>query len=425
MGPRGRSTLSRALLARLPRRTARLRLALLYGGLSFTSGAALLLITDLLWGNATNGRIAISPDEIRAVLRGVLRSPSGSAIGPLQRAGPTPKNILFVGQHLHTVTDQQHSSDLHHLILFSAVAVPVMVILSLLVGWFAAGRVLRPLRTISSTAKDISATNLHKRLELGGPDDELKELGDTFDGLLERLDGAFQSQSQFVANASHELRTPLATMRASVDVAMAKTGRSAESRLNTLASRLRGELDHADRLLESLLALARARRTPGSEKAIVTLDDLVARAVSRQGAAVLRKGITVRHHGDSGATVRGNEVLLAGMIDNVIDNAVKHNELGGFIEVATEVSGGEVRLTVENGGPTLADESVAELAQPFKRAGAERTGTDEGSGLGLSIVAAVAESHEGHLRLQARPGGGLFVLIVLPAPDRALAAAPA
>ena len=182
--------------------------------------------------------------------------------GPSRGASPARSRQLF-GQ-LHSLAAQQHTNDLHQLLLYSAVALAIMAMVSIGLGWLIAGRVLRPLRTITNAARDISASNLHERLDLHGPQDEVKELGDTIDGLLERLEVAFQSQRQFVANASHELRTPLATMRASLDVALAKPEPTPQPTV-VLASRLRHELDQIDRLLNGFLDLARSRGAAGGQ----------------------------------------------------------------------------------------------------------------------------------------------------------------
>ncbi len=211
---------TKALQARLPRRTVRLRLTFVYGGLFLASGAVLLVITDVLWGNETNSESTV---PLTAAWRHILRGlpPTKLAGGhiahvttpPLhppfwQRLGFTHEQVLLVKGQLLLVTTQQHGTDLHQLILFSAIAIAIMAILAIVLGWLMAGRVLRPVRTITTAARDISVKNLHERLRLDGPDDELKELGDTFDGLLERLEGSFQAQRLFVANASHELRNP-------------------------------------------------------------------------------------------------------------------------------------------------------------------------------------------------------------------------
>ncbi|HVC26024.1 MAG TPA: HAMP domain-containing protein, partial [Acidimicrobiales bacterium] len=200
----------------LPRRTVRYRLAVVYGGLFVVCGAVLLAVTGLLWGRATGGRYVVAaPAPVRILAIAVPPRSFGSASGITQvnvhqarPIGPNLQQIRRVTAQLRIVAAGQRSSDLHQLLLYSGIGLAIMVMLASALGWLAAGRVLRPLRTITSAVRDISATNLHKRLDLGGPDDELKLLGDTFDQLLERLDRSFQSQRLFVANASHELRTP-------------------------------------------------------------------------------------------------------------------------------------------------------------------------------------------------------------------------
>jgi hypothetical protein len=256
-------------------------------------------------------------------------------------------------------------------------------------------------------------TNLHERLRLQGPEDELRRLGDTFDRLLARLESSFESQRQCVANASHELRTPLTTMRASLDVAEGKPGPLPEETV-TLVSRLRAELDHVDLLLESFLALARAQRGPDLDETTVPFDELVSKALADHGAALSDKGINIGRERCPGAVVKGSETLLARMVDNIVDNAVKHNETGGWIAIRVQVEGAVARLVVENGGPLLAEESVARLAQPFRRLGADRTGSEDGTGLGLSIIAAIAEAHGGRLELHGLGDGGLQVVVELP-----------
>jgi signal transduction histidine kinase len=330
----------------------------------------------------------------------------------------------LVQARLNLVTTQQHTTDLHQLLLFSGIGLAVMAMVAIALGWLMAGRFLRPLRTITTAARDISATNMHERLRLSGPDDELKELGDTFDRLLERLDRSFESQRQFVANASHELRTPLTTMRASLDVAVGKPAPVPDETL-ALAGRLRAELDQVDRLLESFLALARAQRGAEADEVTISLDGLVATAIDARAPAADEKGLAVERQVCPEAFVRGSETLLYRMVDNVIANAVKYNVARGWIRVRTEVGAATARVVVENGGPVLDAGTVAQLAKPFRRLGAERTGSEEGSGLGLSIVAAVAEAHDGRLELHSLDDGGLQVVIELPLALRELSEAPA
>jgi len=405
----------------LPRRTVRYRLAVVYGGLFVVCGAVLLAVTGLLWGRATGGRYVVAaPAPVRILAIAVPPRSFGSASGITQvnvhqarPIGPNLQQIRRVTAQLRIVAAGQRSSDLHQLLLYSGIGLAIMVMLASALGWLAAGRVLRPLRTITSAVRDISATNLHKRLDLGGPDDELKLLGDTFDQLLERLDRSFQSQRLFVANASHELRTPLATMRASLDVALAKPG-PVPDQMATLAKRLHDELDEVDRLLESFLALARAQRGHASAHAPLALDLLVGTALAQRAAPIADLAITVEDHGCAEAMVSGNATLLARMVENLVDNAVRHNVPGGFVRIVTGVDAHGATLVVENGGEDLTAVGVGELIQPFRRLGADRTGSGEGFGLGLSIVDAVAEAHGGRLELRPLAGGGLRATVLLP-----------
>lgn len=430
-----------AVRPHLPRRTVRLRLTLLYGGLFLASGAVLLVITDVLWGNATKNQGDVAIWAVRGVIGDivtrtpppdlnphVLKNFQNGAVSPVFGASrQTPVSgtqIRLVRNALAGFRTQQHSIDVHQLIIFSAIAIAIMALIAVVLGWLMAGRVLRPVRTITTAARDISVLNLHERLRLRGPDDELKELGDTFDCLLERLEGSFQSQRQFVANASHELRTPLATMRAALDVAMAKPARTPEQ-TSILADRLHEELVHMDQLLEGLLALARAERGSISDDATLSLDDFVSAAIGRRAPAISYMDIDVDHEQCPDAWVGGNEMLLSRMVGNIIDNSITHNDHGGWVRATTAVVGPCARLTVENGGQVIDEENIEELTQPFRRAGAERTRSDTGSGLGLSIVASVADAHGGRLELTALSGGGLRVVVELPLAARTLAGAMA
>ncbi|GLZ81612.1 two-component sensor histidine kinase [Actinorhabdospora filicis] len=286
------------------------------------------------------------------------------------------------------------------LLVSSALSLTVMTAASLVLGRLLAGRVLRPLRTITAATRRITAENLHERLRAPGPDDEVKRLADTIDGLLERLEASFTAQRRFAANASHELRTPLTTMRASVDVALAKPGPLAESTV-ALAGRVRAELDRMEPLLEGLLLLARAQHPDAGERVPVTLRDLVDDALAardRSRASVVADA----------SAVRGVPALLAGLVDNLVANAFAHNRDGGAVRIAVAAG----ILTVENDGPELDPAQVAGLGTPFRRAAPERTG--RGTGLGLSIVAAVAEAHGAVLELSARPAGGLRAVVAFP-----------
>jgi hypothetical protein len=276
-----------------------------------------------------------------------------------------------------------------------------------------AGRVLRPLRAITATTRRITADNLHERLAVTAPDDEVKDLADTIDGLLERLEAAFAAQRLFAANASHELRTPLATMRAALDVAVAKRLPIPSSTV-TLAERVRTELDQVDRLLDGLLMQARTQYGVPADPATMPLARLVSAALDARSDQITAANLTLHTDLDDRARIHGSRALLARMVDNVIDNAITHNHRDGWIRVTVTVDDTTVVLLVETGGHRIDDEQASQLAQPFHRLAAQRTGNDHGSGLGLSIVSAIAAAHAGGLDLHARPEGGLRVVIRLP-----------
>jgi signal transduction histidine kinase len=376
-----------------PGRSIRVRLTLTYWMLFVVSGAAVLLLTVGLWQTSTRATTIRVPASRQA----------GSQPGP-GGAGP-------VGIGTSTT---QHGSELRQLLIAAGVALTVMAVPAIALGWVVAGRYLRPLRTITTTARDISASNLHERLELAGPDDELKELGNTFDDLLGRLERSFQAERRFIANASHELRTPLAIVRTALDVAMAKPG-PLPAQTAALAMRIRPELDHIDRLLESFLTLAQTQQGPDTEQSTVSLSSLAAAALERRCAAIslARLHVTQAHH-EPTPHISGSPTLLGRLVDNVVDNAVKHNQPGGWVRITTTTDDADARLTVENGGPVFSQDEVEGLTRPFRRLGAERTGSATGSGLGLSIVEAVAEAHHGTVHVHARQDGGLQVTVTLP-----------
>src|SRR5215469_15847158 len=396
------------------RRTVRSRMTLLYGALFLLSGAVLLTIASGVARVRSTTRAAASRSA--AGIQGSSAGQSG-----LERAD---NKIRQLQSQLAAAQHSQPPSVTHQLLIGSLIALAVMGAVSALLGWMMAGHALRPLRTITATARRISEDNLDERLAFDGPRDELKDLADTFDGLLERLESAFGAQRRFVANASHELRTPLATMRASVDVAVAKQGPVPEQTV-ALADRLRAELDRTDELLEGLLVLARAQHGALAGLEVVALDSVVTEAVGVRSADIDAAGLSVRQVGGCVLPVTGSEVMLRRMVDNVVDNAVVHNAPHGWIAVGIWAGVGTGRIVVENGGPVLDGDEVSQLAQPFRRLGPDRIGSDRGSGLGLSIVAAIAAAHGGSLELRARPEGGLQVAITLPlSANQVLAGAP-
>ena len=382
----------------LPRRTVRLRLTALYGVLFLFSGAVLLAITS---------GVVVSSSQVTHV------AAAGQQAGTPALAQDQAR-IRQLQDQLSAAEARIHSGVSHGLLVGSAIALGVMTVLSLLLGWLVAGRVLRPLRAMTAATRRISADSLDERLAVPGPDDELKDLADTIDGLLERLEGAFAAQRRFVANASHELRTPLTTMQACVDVAVAKP-EPVPAQTIALAGRLRPELDRIDRLLDGFLALARAQHGDLPGRATLSLEYIVSAGLAERAEAIAARRLTVQHAtGRGGTWVTGSQVLLCRMVDNVLDNAIGHNRVGGWISVTTGADGRHAHFVVETGGDVLDQEQVSQLAQPFRRLGADRTGSDHGSGLGLSIVEAIATAHGGTLDLRARPEGGLRVSIALP-----------
>lgn len=372
----------------LGRLTIRWRLTLLYSLLFLICAAALLTITYNLFAN-----YAFNPPK--------------PGTGP----GGTPLNATSA--RIATAMSFQRHLGLHRLQLYSGIALAIMAVVSLALGWVVAGRVLAPLRTITATTDRISDSNLHERLTLTGPRDELRQLADTIDRLLERLQTAFDAQRLFVANASHELRTPLAMMRTTLDVALTEPD-GVTPQLARLETDLRDDLDHADHLLESFLALAHAQHGELGQPDQIRLERIITRALDSRSEQI-RSGRLAVHTDLAAVAATGSETLLARMVENVIENAVRYSPADGSITVALAAEAGQARLVVESDGETFDDARVAELAQPFRRLSRDRTYTPGGHGLGLAIVAAIANAHRGELALSARGQGGLRVEITLPA----------
>jgi signal transduction histidine kinase len=411
---------------RLPRRTVRLRLTLLYGGLFLLCSIALLAVTNLAVrtsagrisvtaGGSANGQVfrAVTPDGLPAgttttggpILPAQVRALIKASQANLKDSQAHLEHVLSVAAALPGTENRQ-------LLLISAIALAVMTLVSIWLGWIVAGRVLSPLRTITAGARDISATNLHRRLALGGPDDELHELGDTFDELLARLEASFEAQRQFVANASHELRTPLARQRTLAEVALGDPDATVES-LRASLERLVAAGEEQEGLIEALLTLAR------SERGIVAREPLDLAALSERvlaGRRVelrrrrLRLNVTLE-----AAPTAGEPRLAERLIANLVDNAIAHNRRGGSVNVSTGSRDGWATLTVANSGPIIPADQVERLLQPFQRLSSTRGRTTKGSGLGLSIAASIARAHGGTLTVEAQPEGGLIVRANFPA----------
>ncbi|MFG2057187.1 sensor histidine kinase [Micromonospora sp. NPDC048930] len=373
-------------MLRLPSGTVRVRFTVLYAAVFLVSGVGLLGLTFLLSGGSIS---SVAPAG---------NPPAQGSPAPAQRIRQLEEQLAAV-----------HTQQARQLLAGSLVALIVMAVVSLLLGRLLARRVLRPLRLITSATRRISADSLDRRLAVNGPADEVKDLADTIDELLERLETSFAAQRRFVANASHELRTPLATMRASLDVAVAKPDPAPST--VALADRLRRQLDRVDHLLDGFLVLARAQHGTLADATTVDLGDLIGTALRERTAERQTKRLSVTVDVPPGTATHGSPALLARLVANVVDNAVTHNEHGGWIGITGSASEAETVLVVETGGRVLDQREVDRLAQPFERLGGERIGS---SGLGLSIVAAVAAAHGGRLALLARPEGGLRVSITLP-----------
>ena len=402
--------------ALLPKASVRLQLTLLYGGLFLLAGAALLAVNYAL----VRSRFTL-PFQVEV-------SPPGgepsAGLGPGRRVGlmlitrAGESDVIATGgpaAALEAVRSKLQAAALSQLLTQSGIALGLMALVSVGLGWLVAGRVLRPLQAITATARRLEGSTLHERINLQGPHDELKELADTFDQMLGRLDTAFESQRRFVANASHELRTPLAIARTEVDVALADPDAS-PAELRAMAQRVREASERSERLIEGLLTLARSeRRLRAREPVDLSLAAADALSVARPEAE--RLGLRVSSV-LGGAPVTGDRALLERLVANLVENAVRHNLAGGWLEVDTGLAGGRAVARVANGGPAIPPEQVAGLFEPFRRLGGDRTGSDRGAGLGLSIVRSVAAAHGGRARARALDGGGLEVTVELPRAPR-------
>jgi len=455
---------------RLPRRTVRVRLTLLYGFLFLLSGAALVAVTYGLFERATEYAKPQLPQIPHTPALAQLHLPSvGDPLPPLSQTlprlsqfqnqlardqnmlvmtvprlaatgHPMPQALYALTQDEHQLARAQHqlaqgqhrltqsvdelsgavhamarvgsveaaqrASDSHELLVNSGIALAIVALLALLTGWLVAGRMLRPLRTITRKAQRISSASLHERLALDGPQDELKELGDTLDGLLGRLDAAFEAQRQFVANASHELRAPLTRQRALIQVALADP-QATFSSLRHAHERVLASEQHLEQMIDGLLALTRGQagleRREQLDLAGMASQMMLAREAQLAGLDLEVRTTLLP------APTAGDPRLLERLIANLIDNAIRHNAPGGHVEIATGTSGRHAFVEVANTGPTVPGAEIQRLFEPFQRLDGARTEHNAGHGLGLAIVQAIARAHDAELRARARPEGGLTV----------------
>jgi signal transduction histidine kinase len=382
--------------------TLRLRMALLYGGLVLLVGAALLFTAAILLDRA----ISSIPLLTGRVVVGTRTQSSGNW-------------IVVDGANLGAQARQEARQNL---LSAGVVYFGIVVIIGAAGGYFLAKQSLRPISRVTQMARRLSTETLDQRINMGGPNDELRELADTFDDMLQRLDSAFESQRRFVANASHELRTPLAVMRTEVDVTLSDPDAPREE-LRQMADVVRDATMRAERLVDSLLVLARLQARQGSGLEVrerVDLATLGPNALQLSFDEAQAAGITI-HSDLQPAWVDGDPRLLERLMGNLVENAVRHNHPGGWVRVTSGRYGARVVLEVANGGAIVPPEEAAVLLEPFRRGARARTGP-RGSGLGLSIVQGIVDAHQGRLEITAPPTGGLRIVVDLPAPAQQAAA---
>ena len=443
----------------LPRRTVRLRLTLLYVGLFLASSACLLVITyflvaqqlpnvqvssgTIIDGTSSNG-LFLSTGTGGAIGAGVAggvgvdpAGPGGAASAcplPASPVAPLPANVPGCITYLQNVNAglQQQSAGLarqatalrddtlNNLLLESGIALGIMAVVSIGLGWLMAGRVLSPLRVITTTARRISARNLHQRIGMNGPDDELKELGDTFDQLLGRLEASFGAQRQFVANASHELRTPLARQRTLLEVALRDRNATNET-LRAACQRALAAGEQHERLIAAMLTLAQSERGLDRFEPL-DLGEIAEDALLGQAGEITARSLNVAA-GLSPAPALGDHNLAERLVTNLIDNAIRYNTAGGRLKVGTGMRNGRPFLVVTNTGQPVPPDQLGRLFQPFQRLAPVRGAAADGLGLGLAIVSSIAAAHGADLTARPEAAGGLTVEIMFPprpaAPEQA------
>ncbi|MER5572653.1 sensor histidine kinase [Streptomyces massasporeus] len=381
------------------RPTIRIRLTLLYGGMFLIAGILLLSIIYLLAAQALN----VGSDLPFKIVEGKVTS---DICNLPDQASPAEFNNA-----MNACVNEQRRHALDSLLSRSLLALLGLAVIAFAFGYAMAGRVLSPLGRITRTARAVAGSDLSRRIELDGPDDELKELADTFDDMLERLQRAFTAQQRFVGNASHELRTPLAINRTLLEVHLSDP--NAPMELQQLGKTLLATNERSEQLVEGLLLLARSDNQV-VERGPVDLAEVAEQAVDQVHGEAESKGVLIRGE-QKPAVVQGNGVLLERIALNLVQNAVRYNvPEDGWVEVTTDVQHGQAVLVVSNTGPVVPAYEIDNLFEPFRRLRTERTGSDKGVGLGLSIVRSVARAHGGHIYAQPREGGGLVMRVTLP-----------
>ncbi|MFC4512031.1 MULTISPECIES: sensor histidine kinase [Streptomyces] len=385
------------------RPTIRIRLTLLYGGMFLMAGVLLLTIIYLLAANALD----VGSQPLIKLTGGTQFAVENPSLCPQLGDVSSTQEANHV---LSTCQANLRAMALGTLLKRSLLALLGLAVIAFAFGYAMAGRVLSPLGKITRTARRVAGTDLSRRIELGGPDDELKELSDTFDEMLDRLERAFTAQQRFVANASHELRTPLAINRTLLEVSLSDPGASPE--LQQLGKTLLATNERSEQLVEGLLLLARSDNEIVDRKP-VDLAEVASQALDQARGEAQTKGVELRGTRQP-AVVQGNGVLLERIALNLVQNAVRYNTPDGWVEVTTQALPGQAVLIVENTGPVVPAYEVDNIFEPFRRLRTERTGSDKGVGLGLSIVRSVARAHGGRITAEPREGGGLVMRVVLP-----------
>jgi signal transduction histidine kinase len=394
----------RAMPHLLPR-TVRLRLTLLYGGLFVASGAVLLTITYLLFRHSMGRTLLVNYQN--------FRPETSNGDGGIFTGMQIPEQMQGFAQQARDQAARDRATQLHELLVQSGIALAIMVVVSIVLGWLVAGRVLRPLRTMTATVQQISARNVHERLAIEGPRDELKALADTVDGLLGRLETALGAHKRFVANAAHELRTPLTLEHALLEETLTDRDATLESFRST-SERLLAISKQQGRLLEALLTLATSER--GLDHRVpFDLSVLTDQVLLTSRPKIDRLGLRIETRTASAPT-SGDPALVERLVINLLDNAVCYNGAGGWVEVTTATKAERAVISVVNTGPVIPPSQVDRLFEPFQRL--DRTAQDDGHhGLGLSIIRAIATAHDATLTAHARPDGGLAVEVGFPASE--------
>jgi len=402
-----------------PRLTVRARLTLLYIGLFGVCGVLVVAVSY--------AQVAQLPAQVQG--RGGDR-PSASDLAAFNgrcrsaetSVHPDARILAKCAAYFQQVGAQgQREATLAHLLQYSLITLAVVIALAAVLGWVFAGRALRPVHRITTAARAASEHNLSARVAATGPRDELRELAETFDAMLGRLQAAFEGQQRFIANASHELRTPLAVMRATVDVVLDDPDSTADD-LRAMGADIRVAVDHAEHLIGALLILARNERglTVREKVDLATVAEDVL-----DGFGDCPGGLRV-HASLESALISGDPVLAGRLVANLLDNALRYNVPDGEVWVSTGEAGGRCELTVANTGPVVDPDDVGRIFQPFERL-SDRTSRD-GCGLGLAIVASIAAIHSGTATARPRDDGGLAVTVTIPtassAPLDASAGAP-